>query len=105
MVRAKCPNPGNHLVPGAFAKVRIILENIPDALVLPAETLIPDIKGEKVFVSRNARAQAVYVTTGIRNDNDVQITSGLQPMDTIITTGLLQLKDGMSVKVRNLLSR
>jgi len=97
-VRALCPNDANFLIPGAFAKVGIILETIPDALVIPSEALIPDIRGEKVFIYSMGRAKAVYVVTGIRMETTVQITEGLAPDDTILTTGLLQLRDGMKVK-------
>ncbi|MCX6233386.1 MAG: efflux RND transporter periplasmic adaptor subunit [Bacteroidetes bacterium] len=104
-VRARCSNNGNLLIPGAFAKIGIILQIITDALVLPTEALIPDIRGEKVFVAVNGQAKAVYVDTGIRTEQEIQITKGLQPGDTIITTGLLQLKEGMKVKVNQLITQ
>jgi membrane fusion protein (multidrug efflux system) len=99
-VRARCPNPGGMITPGAFTKVNIILEKIPDALVLPSDALIPDIRGEKVFVVRNGKATTVYVTTGIRTENEVQVVNGINAMDTVIISGLLQLRDQMSVKPR-----
>ncbi len=99
-VRARCPNPGGILTPGAFAKVNIILEKIPAAIVLPSDAFIPDIRGEKVFVSRNGKAVSTYVTTGIRTENEVQVTEGIQPMDTVILSGLLQVREQMSVKPR-----
>jgi len=99
-VRARCPNPGGMITPGAFTKVNIILEKIPDALVLPSDALIPDIRGEKVFVVRNGKATMVYVTTGIRTENEVQVVNGINPMDTVIISGLLQLRDQISVKPR-----
>jgi membrane fusion protein, multidrug efflux system len=99
-VRARCQNPGGILTPGAFAKVNIILETIPDALTLPSDAFIPDIKGEKVMVCRDGKAVTAYVTTGIRTESEVQILSGINPMDTIILTGLLQIREQMSVKPR-----
>jgi membrane fusion protein, multidrug efflux system len=99
-VRASCQNPGSILTPGAFAKVNIILEKIPDAIVLPSDAFIPDIRGEKVFVCRNGKAVAIYVSTGIHTENDVQVVEGINPMDTVITSGLLQMRDQMSVKAR-----
>jgi membrane fusion protein, multidrug efflux system len=99
-VRARCQNPGGILTPGAFAKVNIILEKIPDALTLPSDAFIPDIKGEKVMVCRNGKAVTAYVTTGIRTESEVQIISGINPLDTIILTGLLQIREQMSIKPR-----
>jgi membrane fusion protein (multidrug efflux system) len=98
-VRAKCPNPGNRLVPGAFVKVEIILERVSDALVIPSEAVIPDIRGEKVFLCDQGKVSIRYVVTGIRTDYEVQVTEGLVPHDTVITTGLLQLREGMKVNV------
>jgi membrane fusion protein (multidrug efflux system) len=97
-VRARCGNAGGLLVPGAYAKVEVILETIPDALILPSEALIPDIRGEKVFVCREGLARQVYVSTGIRTEKAVQVTSGINPGDTVITTGLLLLRENMKVK-------
>lgn len=97
-VRAKCPNPGNRLVPGAFVKVEVILQTVSDALVVPSEAIIPDIRGEKVFVCLQGKVRQTYVKTGIRTDTEVQISEGLQVGDTIITSGLLQLREDMAVK-------
>jgi membrane fusion protein (multidrug efflux system) len=99
-VRARCQNPGGMLTPGAFAKVNIILERIPDAIVLPSDAFIPDIRGEKVMVVRNGKAVSAYVTTGIRTENEVQIVQGVNAMDTVILSGLLQVREQMSVKPR-----
>lgn len=99
-MRAVCSNPSRILLPGVFAKVTILLEKIPNAVVVPSEALIPDIRGEKVFVCSKGMAKAVYVETGIRTEREVQITDGLSVNDTLITTGLLQLKEGMKVAVR-----
>jgi membrane fusion protein (multidrug efflux system) len=99
--RATVPNSKGDLFPGAFAKVEITLQHIPDAVVVPAEALIPDLAGERVFVLRNGVAESVQVTTGIRTDRSVQITEGLQPNDTLILTGLLQLSDGKPVQIKS----
>jgi len=99
-VRAGCPNPRSLLVPGAFARVQVYLEDIPDALMVPSEAIIPDIRGEKLFKQEKGRARAVYVKTGLRTEREVQIVSGVQAGDTVITTGLLQVKDNSPLKVK-----
>jgi membrane fusion protein (multidrug efflux system) len=99
-VRARCANPSGLLKPGAFSNVSIILEKLTDALVLPSDALIPDIKGEKVLLSRKGKVETVYVHIGIRTDSDVQITDGISINDTVIVSGLLQLRDQMSVQPR-----
>jgi membrane fusion protein (multidrug efflux system) len=53
----------------------------------------------KIFVYRNGTAQAVNVITGLRTESAVEIVSGLQSGDTVITTGLLQMHPGMKVQL------
>ena len=44
LIRALCPNPGGVLLPGAFANVELTLGETLDALLVPAEALIPDFE-------------------------------------------------------------
>lgn len=97
-LRARTPNPHGRLVPGAFAKVQVKLATMPDALVIPAEALIPDIQGQKVMVMKGGKAQSVRVEIGIRTENEVQLISNVQPGDTVITSALLAVRDGMAVR-------
>ena len=100
--RAKIPNPRGDLIPGSFAKVDITLERLLDAIVIPSEAIIPELSGEKVFICVNGKVQSVPVKTGIRTENSVQIVQGLNPQDTLITTGLLQLSNGKAVEIKGL---
>ena len=98
--RAKIPNPKGDLIPGSFAKVDISLEQLPNAIVIPSGSIVPEMTGDKVFVCVNGKVQSVPVKTGIRTENSVQIVQGLNPQDTLITTGLLQLSDGKTVEIK-----
>lgn len=97
-VRARSANKDGRLMPGAFAKVDVKLETIADALTIPAEALIPDIQGQKVMVLKGGKAQSVRVDIGIRTENVVQLISNVQPGDTVITSALLAVRDGMAVR-------
>jgi len=99
-IRAICQNPKNILVPGAFAKVEVFLDKIPDAKVIPSEAVIPQINGEKVYLFKNGKAISQMIESGIRTDRDIQVEKGLKPNDTVITTGLLQIKEGIGVKIK-----
>lgn len=100
--RAKIPNPHGNLIPGSFAKVDITLAELPNAIVIPAESIIPEMSGEKVFICINGKARSVPVRTGIRTETGVQIVDGLNPQDTVVVTGLLQLTDDKAVQIKNL---
>ena len=100
-VRAICANKQERILPGAFAKTEIVLKNTDSSLMVPTEALVAILKGYKVFVSRGGKAEEVNVITGLRTEQRVQITKGLQAGDTVITTGIMQLKAGTLTKIIN----
>lgn len=97
-IRAMVPNPSGNLFPGSFARTSIQLKDNPNAIMIPSQAVIPGTRFKQVIVADSGRARFVNVETGIRNENNVQITSGLQIGDTVITTGILSLKPGMPFK-------
>ncbi len=99
-VRATCSNPKRLLVPGTFARISAVLEQIPDAIKVPSEALVGDITGNKVFIVKGGKASSVPIFAGIRTEKDVQITKGLQAGDSVVVSGLLQISDGTPVSVR-----
>ena len=99
LIRALCPNPNGVLLPGAFANVELTLGETLDALLVPAEALIPDFETSFVYVVVDGKVDRRKVVTGIRTDSRVQILSGLEPGDTVVTSGLPQLRPGAAVQV------
>lgn len=99
-LRAIAENKEGKLYPGTFANVTLPLDDIDDALLVPTEALIPIQNGKKIFVSENGKAKEIIVKTGARTDKDILITSGLKAGDTILTTGVMTLKNGMPVRVQ-----
>lgn len=97
--RALIPNERNELTPGAYVEINIVLESLDTAVLVPTEVIVPDISGEKVFVYKNGKAFAQTVTTGIRTENEIQIVSGLSVGDTLITSGIIQLRPNGNVKL------
>ena len=98
-VRAKFPNTNGKLVPGRFVTAKIRMHDIPQAIAIPTEAIVPEMGVDKVFVYRNGKAHATSVKTGIRTDAQIQIIEGLNIGDTIITSGTLQLREGLPVKL------
>lgn len=101
-IRARSENPKELLVPGAFADLELILDTVDDALMLPTMALVPELQGQKVYLYKDGTVAEQSVQTGIRTDKKVQITNGLQPGDTVLTTGLLQVRTGMPVELKEL---
>lgn len=80
------------LVPGAFAKVTLQMDQNDTALMIPTQAVIPQARNKRVIVFRDGTAKFEIVTTGIRDSSFVQITEGLKAGDTIVTTGLLAIR-------------
>ena len=98
-MRAICPNTKNEIHPGSFADVTLILREISDALMVPSQAIIPILKGQKVFLYKGGVVKEAVVKIGIRTDKNVEIMDGISPMDTVITSGILQIAPGMPVTI------
>jgi membrane fusion protein (multidrug efflux system) len=98
-MRALADNPDGVLRPGAFANIQLPLRKIENAILIPTQAIVPVQNGKKVFVAQNGKAKETMVETANRTDTEVLVTSGLQNGDTILTTGLLTLKNGSPVRV------
>ena len=98
-LRAMCDNRAERIFPGAFVRIDLRLREIEDALMVPTQAIIPVFKGQTILLRRNGVVVSVPVRTGIRTATSVQITDGISVGDTVITTGILQLRPGMPVQV------
>ncbi len=98
-MRAIAENPEGKLYPGTYANVTLPLQTINDALLVPSEALIPIQNGKMIFVKENGKAKEVVVETGARTEADVHVLSGLKVGDTILTSGVMSLRNGAPVKV------
>ncbi|RZK20559.1 MAG: efflux RND transporter periplasmic adaptor subunit [Pedobacter sp.] len=98
-IRALAPNADNALLPGSFAKIKLALTTLQNAILIPNQAIIPVLKGKIVYIQKNGKAQEVKVEAGTRTDENIVITSGLKAGDTVLTTGSMALKKDAPVKV------
>ncbi len=101
-LRAIYDNKSNNLNPGRFTSITMRLTETQDAIAIPSEALIPEMEGDRVFVYRSGQAQPIYVHTGLRTEDRVQILDGLNFGDTLLVTGVLQLRQGLPVVLNNM---
>jgi len=85
--------------PGTFVKVYVDLGKTSNSIMIPTQSVIPILKGQKVFVSKNGMAQEVKVITGIRTEDKIQVIEGLNVGDTVLTTGLMSVKKDSKLKL------
>lgn len=101
-VQAAFDNPEGLLQAGMYASVQVVQSETASVLTVPETAVTYTAYGETVYVAqRNAQQQRVVkqvaVTTGERRDGRVEITTGLQDADEVVTSGQLKLSDGMVV--------
>lgn len=100
-VRAIYPNVTGKLTPGGTAYIELNIHEIDNAITIPNEAIIAEMGRDIVYLYSDGKARLVEVTKGIRTETDIQIVSGLQEGDTVITTGVMQLRDGLPVNILN----
>ncbi len=98
-IRALAPNAQRQFLPGTFCQVQVKTTKLPKAIMIPSEALIHALKGQNVFLYRGGTAQQQEVLTGIRTEREVQILSGVEVGDTVIISGILQLRPNMNIQI------
>ncbi len=97
-VEVRLDEPDENIILGFETKVKVNTASLEDAMVVPLDALGLDGESEYVFVLDDKKAVKKFVQTGIRNDDDAQILSGIEPGDTVIWNDDTDLEDGMEVR-------
>jgi len=100
-MKARFPNAGKHLWPGQFVNVRLTLQTLPGAVVMPASAVNQGPKGPYAYVV-GADHKAVLRPVSVLATQDAMavIKSGVKPGETVVTDGQMSLKPGSLVQVR-----
>ncbi len=98
-IRAKTSNSEHKLLPGEFVRVTIPLKTNPSAVLIPSQSLIPELAGKSVYISEQGFAKKISVETGMRFDSTVEIMKGISAGDTILTSGMMQVRPKMPLNV------
>jgi membrane fusion protein (multidrug efflux system) len=104
-------NPDHALRPGMFAKVEVLLPEKRKALVVPGSAISYAPFGDSVFIIEKKKDEKTgkeieairqqFVRVGEARGDFVAITDGLKPNETIVSTGVFKLRNGMSVTIKN----
>jgi membrane fusion protein (multidrug efflux system) len=97
VLRALYANKDEELKSGRYAGITLQLSQIDNAIAIPTEALIPQMDGEQVFIYKHGKAQSIKVNTGLRTASKIQITEGLKFGDTLITSGIMQLRQNLPI--------
>lgn len=98
-VRALTQNPNYIFMPGEFVNVNIDFTKSEKSILVPASSIVPIVDGSKVFIVKEGKVKSVKVIISYRTKNEVEITEGLTENDTLLTSGLLMVKENMPIQV------
>lgn len=98
LVRAIIDNPKLKLLPGMLLQINLE-KTVLRSLVVPEKALIPNEDKQFVFVIESGKAVQKEVKAGLRRPGIVQIVSGLNEGDQVVTEGALRLRNGSAVSI------
>lgn len=98
-IRGKFNNSNKELLPGSYAEIFVTTDENQNSILIPSIALIPDVESEFVLLFKDGKAVRQNVTTGIRTNEKIEIISGLSEGDTLIISGIMQLKPGDPVEI------
>lgn len=101
LVRIRITNPGGLLRLGSFLSAQLPLETKPEALVVPAQAVYRDPKGQaQLYRVKGEDAEAVPVKLGIEAQDRVEVLSGVEAGESVILTGGYGLGEHAKVRVK-----
>lgn len=110
-VQARFDNSEGDLLPGMYANVKIILPDVESVLAVPATAISYATFGDSVFVvaeEKDEKTEAIklvarqqFVRLGRARGDYVAIEAGVDAADTVVSTGVFKLRNGMEVEINN----
>ena len=98
-IRGKLENTAGKLRPGMFVRVRVIVGERANALLVPEEAIVPAGADFYVYKVVEGQARRVPVKIGVRRDARVEIVEGLAVGDQVVTAGMRLSRDGQPVRI------
>jgi len=92
-------NPENKLRPGMYVKLDIVVASKDSSIVIPKDIILSKRRGKTVFVIEKNAAQERIITTGLENEQMVEVLNGIKKGDRIVIKGFETLRDRSKVKI------
>jgi len=96
-LKALASNPNGALIPGAFAKIDVQMQTKNNVIMIPAQAILSETAGQKVYLYKGGNVRPVMVETGTRTNDRVEITKGIERGDSVIITGIMQINPRTTV--------
>lgn len=102
LMKGRTPNAEKELWPGAFVRVRLLLEVKNQAIVVPLSAIQYGQQGTFVYVVKPDQTVALQVVeTGVTQENRIVVSQGLAPNDIVVIDGQINLRPGSKVTIQN----
>jgi len=101
-LRGILENDKGRFIPGDFVQVLMDIEQNDNAILIPAEAIIADLNTQVVYLLRNGKAERHEVEIGTRTSGRVHILDGIVAGDTVLITGLMDIRDGSNINLMRL---
>lgn len=98
-LRARLDNTDGQLRPGMFARIRVLLGDRPNALMVPEEAVVPLGDDFFVYTVVDGTAKRVRVKLGVRREAQVELLEGVSAGERVVTAGIRVQRDGQPVRV------
>jgi membrane fusion protein (multidrug efflux system) len=101
-VQASFPNPGGYLRPGQFARVRVAVSEVENAILVP-QRAIQELQGAKtvMIVDPQNKVQVRTLRLGDKSENYYVVLDGLKAGDRVIVEGMQKARPGSEVRPSN----
>ncbi|MEY3220323.1 MAG: hypothetical protein RIT27_1680 [Pseudomonadota bacterium] len=99
LLRAKLPNPNLELQGGLFARVKLVLGERENALIIPEQAIVPQGGDSFVFKVQEDKAILTKIKLGQRRTGDVEVIEGLNAGDSVVIAGQMKLHPNATVMI------
>ncbi len=99
-VEVRLDQPDDSIILGLDVKSKVSVAAAEDTICIPKNAAVEEEDGTYVFVEKDKKAVKKSVETGVKNDDMIEITSGLNEGDVVIWNDDAEIKEGMDVKSR-----
>ena len=99
-MEVRLDQPDDSIILGLDVKSKVSVAAAEDTICIPKNAAVEEEDGTYVFVEKDKKAVKKSVETGVKNDDMIEITSGLNEGDVVIWNDDAEIKEGMDVKSR-----
>lgn len=100
-LRAQFENKDNHLFPNQFVNIKLLVNKLKQATVVPTAAIQHTPQGDLVYAVKENRVKTIRIISGMSYQNDTVIQQGLKPGEQVVIEGADKITDGTKVRIAN----